>query len=346
MHKSMQRKDPRAKIEINLGNICASTSAYVWIFLLNPSLRFSFPIANTLLPSTPSRLSFAKMHPVASSEDLVPIIFGFLPPSVFVNCSLVSSLWEMSSHRHLFQHITALQCLNFSQGITLFSSGRELARHVRSCCFHYSIPAASYINDDISIFMHYIISTCKNLVALSFWDVPLDGIGFTLLPTVSALRVLTLQNCEWDYYVLQDLIHCCANIDLLQFCNLPLFTDDATYHCTNLPVWASLWSNRHFPSPKPTPTLILIQSSQQQFHNAFWQLLNNKIDTRGLKYLKLLPHTNDVHHAINFVSSALPSIKRLETTLIRKSNTSAYRSDSLQCFWQLLNNKIDTRGLK
>ena len=224
----MQRKDPTANMEINLRNIRASASAYVAVCLVTPFLLFPLLVADCILRSIHPRLHqrFTKMHCVTSSEDLVPIIFAFLPPSAFLNCSLVSSLWEMTSRRHLFQHITALRCLTFSQSIALFSGRRELARHVRSCCFHYSIPAASYIDDNISIYTQYIISTCKNLVALSFWDVPLEGIGFTLLPTASALRVLTIQNCDWDFDVLQNLIHSCANVDLLQFCNTLLFRND------------------------------------------------------------------------------------------------------------------------
>ena len=109
-----------------------------------------------------------------------------------------------------------------SQCIALFSSHCNLAQHVHSCCFHYSILASTCIDDNVSVFIQYLLSSCKNLVTLTFWEVPLQGIGFNLLPAISSIHMLTFQNCTWDDSALHNLLICCNNTQLLQFSNTPL----------------------------------------------------------------------------------------------------------------------------
>lgn len=258
------------------------------------------------------------MSSIGNSEDLIPVIFSFLSPSSYVACSLVSSLWETTSRPYIYQHITALRGITFAQCVALFTGDRKLAQYVRSCCFHYSIPASAYIHDNISVFIQYILSTCNNLIALTFWDVPLDGDGLALLPKGSRLRVLTFQNCTWQYSALKALLECCTNTQLLQFCNTPLFSDDRVYHRWNFALWKSRWNPNDVGLATLTPTSILIQSPQRQLCNAFWQILLETVNVSTLMYLKLLPHLNDGIDAGRFIAASLHTIRRLETTVTRK----------------------------
>lgn len=258
------------------------------------------------------------MCSVASSEDLVPLIFCFLPPSSYVACSLISSLWEITSCLYIYQHITALRSITFAQSIALFSSHWNLVKYVCSCCFHYSIPASAYNQDNVDIFIQYILSTCTNLVALTVWDVSLDGEQFTLLPKGISLQVLTFQNCSGQFSALKKLLECCMNTQLLQISNSVLFCDDCAYHHRNLPVWLSEWIVQNSVLSKPAPISILIQSPQQQMSGTFWHILQESIDISKLTYLKLLPHLNDGRHAANLVTGSLRSLQRLETTVLGK----------------------------
>ena len=279
-----------------------------------PKSLFSLIVVSLVVPDPYS----TQMHPVATSEDLVPLIFSFLPPSAYVACSLVSCLWEISSRPLIFQHITVLRGVSFSQCIALFTGPRNLARHVRSCCFHHSIPAYTYIDDNVSIFVQYILSTCSNLLALTFWDVPIEGVGFSLLPPTCGVWILTFQNCTWDYGALYCLLHCCVGTQLLQVCNSPLFRNDRVFHRENLPRWRALTPHDGEALSKAAPSSILVQSPRQDLSDTFWRLLRDEVDVTSLRNLKLLPHINDVKHANELIITSFPTLKRLETTLIRK----------------------------
>ena len=266
------------------------------------------------------------MSAIAESQDLVPMIFNFLPPSSYVSCSLVSTLWEVSSRKHIYRHITALHGLTFSKAIVLFTGNRNLSQYVESCCFYYSIPASRYIDANVSIFIQYILSTCHNLIALTFWDLPLDGDAFALLNRHSQIRVLTFQNCTWDYSALQSLISSCSNTQLLQIYNASLFDDERAYHRANISKWVSRWKSATNHDTALHPTSIVIQSARHELSAMFWQLLHAIVDTSTLVHLKLFPHINDMDAAQTFLSSCLPHISCLETLIVHKSTAAVSKN--------------------
>ena len=258
---------------------------------------------------------------MVESPDLVPLIFSFLPPSAYLASSLVCCLWEMVSRPYLFQHITALQSLSFTQCIALFTGNREIPSYVRSFCFHHSVQPPMNVDDHVDLFIQYAMSTCHNLVSITFWNIPIKGNGFSLLHPYNPVRVLTFQNCTFDYDALLPLLSACTNLKLLQFANRNLFINQSTYHGAHLNDWITQWGtiSAVLPVRKPRPFALLIQSPRESFPKGFWSVLLTNLDYSGLEHLKLHPHTENAAIIPVFMASCLPYITHLETSCLGES---------------------------
>ena len=311
---------------LNGSKTCVATATWICdsyrsISTLKPTYDKTKSGTSETYPKTP--MSTNNCTSVVGSLDLVPLVFSFLPPSSFVACSFVSTLWELCSRQYIYGHITTVDGLSFSQCIALFTGSRQLASYVRSCCFRYSMVPSPYIDEDICLFIQYVLSTCTNLLAISFWKVPLHSDAVSLLHQHNTLHVLTFQECSWDYTTLSTIILSSTHIKLLQITNTRLFRNDWLYHQANLHSWSNSWGSHVSLSLKPRPFSVLIHSPQHKLMDAFWELLTVGLDLSDLKHLKLVPHMADVNAANMFLAACLPSITHLEASIIGKV-TSTY----------------------